>query len=103
MRSGDDEKRLGFIDTFIAADWPRLRKNGRTAYIWYHHILTYGALGIVISFAWAVDRLQWSASDFLSLKGVSLLFLAASIAIISGYIRGGMEWAKFERIYLEKR
>jgi hypothetical protein len=102
MRKRDTEEPT-LLDRYLSAEWPEVRKRGRSRFILMHHVLPFGTPAALFLAGWEYRQLDYSPSDLLTLSGLAVVYLCFFFSIGAAYRHGATAWRKRETAYLKER
>jgi hypothetical protein len=90
------------LDRYLSAEWPAVRRRGRSRFILMHYVLPFGTPAALILTGWEYRQLDYRASDLLTLGGLAVVYLCFFFSVSAASLHGAIAWRKREDAYLKE-
>lgn len=90
-------------DQYLEAEWPELRRIGRSRFIWRHRVLPFAVPGGVVLIAWVYYYLGYPIRHLATLSGMALAYFILAVSILVGFLVRHPEWDEREARYAQQR
>lgn len=96
-------RKRGIFDNYLEAEWPQIRKGGRSRFVWRHRVLPFGVPGGFFAILWILRRDGVSMSELLTGRALWLAYFAMAVMIVTAYVFARIEWSEREDKHLKRR
>jgi hypothetical protein len=87
----------------LRAEWPEVRRRGRSRFIWRERVLLFGLPIGVFDTWWSFHTLGWGLAELITLRGVSLAYFVLAVSAGAAALYARAEWDDRERRYHHDR
>lgn len=93
----------GIFDGYLEAEWPRIRKLGRSRFVWRHRVLPFGIPIGLFAVLWILQKDGVSSSDLLTARALALAYFAIAVVTVTAYVFARIEWSEREERFLKRK